>query len=545
MKSLRRTPIFVLCSLLILLVVSAASLQPAQADQEPLLPGAKFLLAQTGIDLMTDRLVDFVVLSLLTTPIDDVKGVVKVAIIGEVEYAMTDITISSAEIKGFGAVLQAPNMVNVQEDSISIGLSLNWSYQQVKFPRAKGSGDATGSAKDAIINCVIAVENIGNKPHLSIVSDNVDLGEMDIKIRGGTSGWVLDLLKSLFKNQIRDAANKAIRKALVDAIDVKFNELVAGMTFIFPLLNSGLAVDARIAGDIVVTDRGFLAVGSKAAVLDIGRPQEPPYTPAKLPSELTIPGTEFNLFISEYPVLSAGFAALSAELFERTITPDMIPSSSPIQLDTTSLRFTLPDLHQKYPDRDIVLKTHVSSPPLAKVTPSGMGAAMNATISFFIIKDDQNLEQVFDINFGAVPFIDKFNVVSDKDGRVLNVTGHVSAFGVDGRLVKSYMGEIDVSKFINLIKLLANSGLLSYVNNLIGPGYPVVLPEGLTVTDATVKLENGYVALAGNVDYLPPVKSASEKRNERIMAILKQIDLYNSRINALNGMMQEVIEMEM
>lgn len=397
---------------------------------------------------------------------------------------------------------------------------------------------------DAIINCVIAVDNIGNKPHLSIVSDNVDLGEMDIKIRGGTSGWVLDLLKNLFKNQIRDAANKAIRKALVDAIDVKFNELVAGMTFIFPLLDSGLAVDARIAGDIVVTDRGFLAVGSKAGVIDIASGQEPPYTPAKLPSELTIPGTEFNLFISEYPVLSAGFAALSAGLFEQTITPDMIPSSSPIQLDTTSLRFTLPDLHQKYPDRDIVLKTRVSSPPLAKVTPSGMSAAMNATISFFIVKNDQNLEQVFDINFGAVPFIDKFNVVSDKSGKVLNVTGHVTTFGVDGRLAKSYIGEIDVSKFINLIKLLANSALLSHVNKLIGPGYPIALPEGLTVTDATIKLENGYVALAGNVDYFPPVKTASEKRDERIMAILQQIDLYNSRISALNAMMQEAIEIE-
>lgn len=505
--------------------------------------GIKVSLTQLGINSITEKLVPIVARELETTPIADVSGTQHVKVIGDVDYSISNITIRHVDIHGFKVQLAPPNMIKVSEDRVNVQISLQYKIAQKSFPRVSASGNALGTANNALITLGLQITTVDGKPHLNIAHISVDLGNLDVKISGSGASWILDLAASLFKNTIKQQAGAAIKASLEDAINNQINDKIEKTSFIIPIKEAGVEVDFSTVEDPFATET-YITYGFKGDSYSIKDPQESPFAPAVMPTEPAFPNTHANVFISDFVAMALGDALMTAGTFNQRITPDMVPASSPIQLNTTSLKFTLPDLYNKYPNRLLQIDTAMDRAPTFKVLPSGVGALLNGTLLVSVIEKDKTIIPALEFALGAAPWIDRVGAVAVDGGKSFNVTGHIQRIGMDGVLKKSYIGDVDGSKLISLLKILINNGIMQQLNNMLGAGINVSLPEGLKVSELQVALAEGYGVVGAKVEYVPtvspPAFATAQKTDEKEDILLRKLRKHQQLVNRLRQQLSAV-----
>ncbi len=71
------------------------------------------IIKKSGIDQIIKNLLPELVKDLKSQKIDDITGSTKVAVVGEIDYKMTNITITNVEIGSFAVSLASPNVITV------------------------------------------------------------------------------------------------------------------------------------------------------------------------------------------------------------------------------------------------------------------------------------------------------------------------------------------------------------------------------------------------------------------------------------------------
>ena len=100
------------------------------------------------------------------------------------------------------------------------------------------------------------------------------------------------------------------------------------------------------------------------------KPHEATISPVALPP-VGSPVRMLYIWLTTYIANTAGIVYEEAGELKTQITPDEVPSSIPIKLNTNSFKALIPGLYNKYPGMNMTLFLNATTPPVLTVDPKG------------------------------------------------------------------------------------------------------------------------------------------------------------------------------
>lgn len=229
---------------------------------------------------------------------------------------------------------------------------------KVWFYTAHGSLDVDLYEVSLALNLKITTQKLSNGktvPAVAVAGYSVDIPEdhISLHLHGDAIVEFASLFEGLFKGTVRNEIVGQINNALAKDVAPAINKLIAeqkGETEIW----EGLSLDWSIMSapevnskDLHFGIRGlFFKDGSAAVVPDV-TPPIMPYIDSSNPSKV-------QAYVSNFLADSLGHTFCETIGFSIWIKSDVIPASSPIQLNTKSLAIFFPEIVNKYGDSSLV-----------------------------------------------------------------------------------------------------------------------------------------------------------------------------------------------
>jgi hypothetical protein len=303
--------------------------------------GVRVIVDSNGLGDACTRATKHVLKILKDTKIDNIAGKADAPVLGEIAYHLTNFKIIKAELGQVKVVTSAPNKFTASVTAASFGIHLKWMYRKNSFPHLSSDGTAEVRATAPNLSLTITVEAKEGRPRLHYVSSNVHFNKFDIDLHGGgVVGWLVRLFQGVVENALKGSLEKAVRAEAEKAVNVRLQNLFNALDLIRVFHpKEGVAIDFDISTPdegISVTDK--VTIGSNVATFrPHGKTDPPPFKPAPLP-DVPLSKNYVTALITEYVANSAGWAMFESGYLQSTLEPSDVPPSSPIKLNTTSLK---------------------------------------------------------------------------------------------------------------------------------------------------------------------------------------------------------------
>jgi hypothetical protein len=191
----------------------------------------------------------------------------------------------------------------------------------------------------------------------------------------------------------------------------------------------------------------------------------------------------------------------------------------------------LPELHNKYPDKLVRLDLQTTSYPQITSTPVAVNMQVTTSLLFSVIISESTVEKAFIVSLDLVGQFVNASIASVQQGAVINVYGSLQHCTSDVKLIQSFIGDVNVTMFGKVLQLLIINGQVAKLNNLLKAGIPIDLHEavpGLTVDSAKLLVNQGYVVVAGNLNYTPTLPQV-----EQVDPLLNVVNLMSQKLDQL------------
>ncbi|KAK1902106.1 Bactericidal permeability-increasing protein [Dissostichus eleginoides] len=386
-------------------------------------PGVKVKLTAKGIEYGRQLAVASILQKLKTIKLDDVSGKKRVSI-GKVKYSLKKRDSGSFKL-------------NADDISFSTSLSI--------------MTDPTGRPAVNSINC------------------GANVGKMSVRFRGGAS-W----LYNLFRNPLVMRYERQCRKIcplVANAVSDLNNNLKT--------LNVLAKVDkfAEIEYSMVASpavSKTSIDFGLKGEFYNIGKHQEPPFSPAafSLPPQVN---NMLYIGVSSFPIESAAFVYNTAGALSLDITDDMIPKISPVRLNTERLEFSSPDC-QAFPRSDDETSDEDGESSTYAIQP-------NATLApLFVLNLDSSVS--------ARVFVSG-----------TRLAGAVTLNKMDLTLGTSYVGDFQVSTLNTILQTVLNFVVIPRVNAQLAKGYPLPTLGKMKLVNSQLLVLKDHVMIGTDVQF--------------------------------------------
>ncbi|KAJ8353035.1 hypothetical protein AAFF_G00118830, partial [Aldrovandia affinis] len=224
-----------------------------------------------------------------------------------------------------------------------ISLRGNWDVTYLGLITDSGSFDLTVSGLTITTHIALKSDEMG-RPTVSSTNCVANVDRATVKFHGGAS-WLYNLFRSF--------VDKALRKALEKQLCPLVTDALSDMNPQLRTLNVLAQVDkvAEIEYSMVTSptiSQAFIDLDLKGEFYNVGKHQEPPFvaTPFSLPAQTT---SMLYIAVSTFTVNSAGFVYNNAGALNLDITDDMIPSISPLRLNTRTFGTFIPQVNRSQP----------------------------------------------------------------------------------------------------------------------------------------------------------------------------------------------------
>jgi hypothetical protein len=454
----------------------------------------------SGLNTLAKDLIPLFVKTMIELQVPDYNGVENIPILGNIDYTLSNMKFTKVEVGDIMLGTSPPNVVSVAVKNVNFGITLNWATQQENWPHTKAHGDATVSTSNTQASSEIYVTLLNGRPKFEVKTIGISLGNLKVDIGGGATGWILNLLETLFNSLIKKYVELQVQQQITISINERLNAIIQSTDFIVPLPDSKFALDLFLP-EAVGFGTSLLQGGLRFEFLPASTLERCPFTPVDLPnSPFSFQG--FQGYISDFVLNSAGFTAVKTGMLNLNVTPDMVPETSPVKLNTTSLKYMLPILYEKFPNQGVALSIVSTQNPNVKFTPASILASHTVDILFKVINADQTETPAFILNAKFFGAMSSLGVVPTGVSK-LNITGVIADFDVNMQLEKSFVGDFNTANLNNLVRILLKNGYIANYNRTLQQGMPIVLPSeaGLLVSNPEIVFHEGYIAVAANVDY--------------------------------------------
>ncbi|XP_065817018.1 bactericidal permeability-increasing protein [Labrus bergylta] len=425
-------------------------------------------------------------LELITLP--DISGVIKLGFLGKVYYTLTGITITKCDFpEPTVEFYQDATGFKTSSLGLSVAMTGGW---RTRFGIIRDHG----SFNMAIFSMdVTSIVNLGKDPdgRLSVTSISCDarVGEVDIRFHGGAS-WIIQPFVDHFKGRIKSDIEGKICPTVEESI-LNVESHLQAMNVSFDV-NQDLTIDLPLTG-LPVIDASSLNLGLKGEFYSIKSPAEPPFEA----QAFTIPeqqGYMLSMGLSEFTLNSASYGYFSAGLLKALINDSMIPPSSPVRLNTSSIGQFIPQLPKMFPDLLMSLQVYAREIPLFSFLPGAVKLGFQGAVKAFAIQANKTQTPLF-----------KLNVDTQLSGKVWIASGKLKgSLKMDNFTLTLAASEVGPFKTDALEKYgrIGSMLALAKLNEILGKGVEIPRMRQAQLVNTVLQMEEGFIAIFSDAQVL-------------------------------------------
>ncbi|NXJ71465.1 BPI protein, partial [Rostratula benghalensis] len=337
----------------------------------------------------------------------------------------------------------------------------------------------------------VSVENVYIKINLKLGNDasgkpTVDTSHCSTRISkvrvhfSGRLGWLYNLFHSAIESRFRKILESKVCDIVAKSVHNDLQPYVQTLP-VTTKIDAIAGVDYSLVEPPAATAQS-LDVAMKGECYSLAQRSAVPFAP--LPLALPSDHDRMVYFgASSYFFNTASFAYHEAGALVFEITDSMV-SSIPQELGFfCHCPYHLPaplQLEQMYPDMKMKLKLSAPSAPFLSIGPGGLSLKPVVDIQAYAILPNSSLAPLFLIN-----------LVSNVSAVINVVSGHIIGNLNVGRmklsLKHSDVGTFQMRTLQSIMNIYASSILLPRINDRLGQGFPLPLPDRIQLSNIVVQ----------------------------------------------------------
>uniref|UniRef100_A0A667WTN6 Bactericidal permeability-increasing protein n=1 Tax=Myripristis murdjan TaxID=586833 RepID=A0A667WTN6_9TELE len=345
-------------------------------------PGVQVKLTQKGLDYARQVGMEKLKQKLQTIQIPNFSGKRRV------KYSLTNVRIVAMGIPNSALTLAPGTGVRMSIRDAFINVRGNWRVRY-KFIRTSGSFDLNVSGL-TIGTTISVTSGAGGRPVVSSVNCRASIGRTRIKFHGRAS-WLYNIFRKLIERPMRKKMEEQVRENNVSLM-LEYMLINFHCAAVLARVDKHAEIEYSMVSSPVVT-QSSIALNLKGQFYNIGRHQEPPFSP----QPFSMPTQQHMVYMgmSAFTANSAGFVYNRAGILSVSITDDMIPSVSPIRLSTSSFGVIIPEISRRFPGLKMILTLSAARDPMVIFKRNNMTIVAVATVTAFAIQPNSTLSPLF------------------------------------------------------------------------------------------------------------------------------------------------------
>ncbi|PRP81084.1 hypothetical protein PROFUN_11198 [Planoprotostelium fungivorum] len=311
-----------------------------------------------------------------------------------------------------------------------------------------------------------------------------------------TYSWFYNLLIDVLSPLIQNTISTQLTNAIQNVAQTKINEVLKQVP-IRQSIKTPLVFDIGLLRDPEFDSSSFRLYESGASYDSLN----PTECPKDVCPQRVLPNTitqrMAQVYVSDYVANSMGYAAYQSGFIHVEVTPDMVPSTSILKLNTNSLNGILPKLAATYPNASVYLDivgTRAPAVTFNSTTEATFTVYLQIEISVGV--KDEKVKAITiegDISGSAT--------VRTNNSIVYPAIGRAATF--NWNVTQSSIGDFNSKPLFGATKL-AYSTVTNVVNNKFKEGISLPTVEGLEFVNPTLTWSDGFFSVEVDFVYHPP-----------------------------------------
>lgn len=449
-------------------------------------------LGASGINYMGNVAAEVLTLAMKGAQVPDYTGKVKVKVIGDVEFTLSNIKLSKFTIGQGKISTQPPDHGALTLSKIKTKIKLDWKVKQVSWPHVgfSGTAEADTAKTTAGVSAELFVAKEGH-PQIKVAKAGVSLGKLQITVHGkGLPDWVLQFLVDLFKGNLVNKIQSTLGGILGGFAESFANDFLMSAPFIhqFP---GDTDVYYLLTEDPVIKDA--LASSSHLGVFKShSDPKDPAATPPTLPALPSSLPRMLRIEFSDF-MINSGIAIFHEHnFFQHKYLPEDVPEGSPVQLNTKSFRAIAPGLYDKYPNQPLTMTAKTTAPPEGAISEPGFELVCAPAHAEFAVLDGSGNETPVFAVFMEIRGLLTYTIV--KNSALLLHSEKLSASEM--KLDYSNVGDVNVADLEKAWNFLMQGMVVPALNKYFDRqgGIPLPTPGTLELINPSAAYGSDHVA---------------------------------------------------
>jgi len=426
---------------------------------------------------------------------------IPLSFLGNLDIYITSIhfNINPLATENVGIELYEPNLIAAITNNVSGSGHMN-----IKFDYLVSETDSVDIRVNRLnIKALASVGSIESQQetgkHLPFAKiEGIDL---DLDFDFDIHGKIIANIVSLVKSKIKDLIFRELKGILVDAIKSESDKALKRVINQLPLyinIIDGIAIDYSIETDPKIKN-DFLILSINGGIIDLNN-QETKNVPFPLPENLPDyleQGKNGQVILSEYCLLTALRTLYLTDRLSFRLKSDDIPSSSPIKLDTTMLDWLLPGIEKMYGSGrkvDLLCTADKNKPqPVIGLYERTINGTISVACGLEVETDAVDLAGAYERALDLTLDFGFFVNISIAENGVITANIKQASFS-NSSLVNSKIPDLNIQNVEHLFDFALGIAI-PIVNEKILNNITIPLPtlEGISFTDSTAEVENGFI----------------------------------------------------
>lgn len=460
----------------------------------PVNPGFRTAITEKGFEYIVQVGLPILEAQLNNLKIPDIKGDSD-----GVHYEFTNIHIGTFKIPK-ASITTGAGGLTVSASGISLSVSgAHWHYKTWVVSDS-GSADVSVSSTNLKVTVKIGRDTRGHAT-LSSSGCQCHIGNLNIHFHGGAS-WLYNLLEGLIIGTLEDSLSGQVCKQAVEAINTQGNKAINSLPVQVNIDKTAL-IDYSIVKNPVFNAQ-YMETEHKGEFLSRTKPHEATISPVALPP-VGSPVRMLYIWLTTYIANTAGIVYEEAGELKTQITPDEVPSSIPIKLNTNSFKALIPGLYNKYPGMNMTLFLNATTPPVLTVDPKGANVTVfgDVDVCVYDSKNGNKITPAF--NLSVIVYTNATLSVKE-EGNMPYIIGKANFIGAKFSLKYSSIGSFDAQLLQDAVNFLCEGFVVKELNKYGAAGLQIPLVDGVQLVKPEIKFGNDYIMIDTDINYKPSVR---------------------------------------
>jgi len=378
--------------------------------------------------------------------------------------------------------------------TVNIDTLIHWKEHHFPFLRdhIHLTADTTLAYLGFDVNVMV---NQQGQPVFSLIDVNTDVGELALHFNGHWDAFIYDLVKNLFKKEIRNAINTALHGAVNTALTNAFGQITQNYVINRKITSAdgkwSTVIDTALT-DIEISDNNFLSFASAMQLTDVNTNKPCPYEFAG-----TIPSYDVNHNNSQVQ-LFVGDTTLTCLFWSPFLADDI---QHVIHGNTKNWALIIPAISIAYPDTNMTNTLKAVSIPRFSIDPT-TGLTVNFNGEFDLALTDTptaaNTSSLCTLGLNLTVGID-VSLSANQTIHGINIKLQLTDLDIELSVMNSNIGPISVSGIQSLINYL-EPVVESLLNQILGRGLPISIPGSMLLEQISVDNFADYFEFSAEIN---------------------------------------------